>query len=355
MKFSKGTALWLNRKLKSWIIELRSSFLTATIVSILLGASTAWARNNVFNIQYFLLTLLGGVFLHLGANVANDYFDHKSGNDEVNREFVRPFSGGSRTIQLGLLTPREVLSGALLFFALGTSIGLFLTWVRGPFVLFLGLVGLFSGFFYTAPPFNLASRGIGEIFVGVNFGALMTLGAYYVQTQTLTSETLVASIPVSLLIAAVLYINEFPDYAADKAVGKNTLVVRLGRRLAVYGYALMILGAFASILISVLGGVTPIVTLIALAPLPLAVEATLHARKFYSNSLALVPSNALTIACHLFTSLLLSLGYLLYGVKTMNAIFVLVLTSIGFCVFSTAYLFIKTERKKRFQKFEGSK
>jgi len=345
--------LWLKRKLKSWIIELRSSFLTATVVPILLGTSIAWARNSVFNIQYFLLTLIGGMFLHLGTNVANDYFDHESGNDEVNKEFVRPFSGGSRTIQLGLLTPPEVLSGALLFFALGTSIGLFLTWTRGPFVLVLGLVGLFSGFFYTAPPFNLASKGIGEIFVGVNFGALMTLGAYYVQTQTLTLEPLVASIPVSLLIAAVLYINEFPDYVADKAVGKNTLVVRLGRSRAVYGYALITLGAFASIFISVLSGVMPINTLIGLVPLPLAVEATLHARKFYSNSIALVPTNALTIVSHLFTSLLLSLGYLLYGIKTINASFFLVLIIIGLCVLSTAYLFFKIERKKQLLTSKG--
>jgi len=343
----------LKIKLKSWIIELRSSFLTATMVSIFLGTAIAWARNSIFNPEYFLLALIGGVFLHLGTNVANDYFDHKSGNDEVNKEFVRPFSGGSRTIQLGLLTPREVLSGALLFFALGTSIGLFLAWTRGPFVLVLGLVGLFSGFFYTAPPFNLANRGIGEIFVGVNFGALMTLGAYYVQTQTVALEPLVASIPVSLLIAAVLYINEFPDYAADKAVGKNTMVVRLGRSRAVYGYALMTLGAFASIFISVLGGITPINTLLGLVPLPLAVEATLHARKFYSNSFALVPANALTIVCHLFTSLLLSLGYLWHGIHIMNASFFLILTTVGLCVFFTAYLFFKIERKKQLANLAG--
>jgi len=336
----------LKRKLKSWIIELRSPFITATVVPILLGTSIAWARTSVFNLEYFLLALVGGVFLHLGTNVANDYYDHKSGNDEVNKEFVRPFSGGSRTIQSGLLTPREVLSGALLFFALGTSIGLYLAWARGPFVLVLGLVGLFSGFFYTAPPVNLASRGIGEIFVGVNFGTLMTLGAYYVQTQMLTLEPFVASIPVSLLIAAVLYINEFPDYAADKAVGKNTLVVRLGRGRAVYGYALMTLGAFASIFVSVLGGVAPIQTLIGLVPLPLALEATLHARRFYFNSIALVPTNALTIVCHLFTSLLLSLGYLLYGVKTLNAGFFIVLMIIVACVSSMIYMAFKIERTK---------
>jgi len=336
----------LKRKLRSWVVELRASFLTATLVSIFLGTAVAWARNSLFNLEYFLLTLIGGVFLHLGTNVANDYFDHRSGNDEVNKDFVRPFSGGSRTIQLGLLTPREVISGALIFFALGTSIGLFLAWTRGSFVLVLGLGGLLSGFFYTAPPVNLANRGIGEVFVGVNFGALVTLGAYYVQTQKIALEPLVASIPVSLLIAAVLYINEFPDYDADKAVGKNTLVVRLGRSRAVYGYALITLGAFAWIFLGVLSGVMPIYTLIGLVPLPLAVEATLHARKFHSNSIALIPANALAIACHFLTSMLLSLGYLLHGFETLTPGFSLVLIIVGLCILFTAYLFFKTEKKK---------
>jgi len=337
----------LKEKLKNWTVELRLSFLTATIVSILLGTCIAWTRTGVFSPGYFLLTLVGGVFLHLGTNVANDYFDYKSGNDEVNREFVRPFSGGSRTIQLGLLTPREVISGALLFFAIGTSIGLFLAWTRGAPVLTIGLFGLFSGFFYTAPPFNLVNKGIGEVFVGVNFGALMTLGTYYVQTQTLTLEPLIASIPVSLLITAVLYINEFPDFAADKAVGKNTLIVRLGKQRAVYGYALITLGAYTAILLGVLVGVMPISTLVALASLPLIVEATLHARRFHSNSVALAPANALTIASHFFTSLLLSLGYLLYGFKTSSVLFFIALSTTGLCIFFTTYLLIKTVKRKQ--------
>src|SRR3990170_8082279 len=141
----------MKSKLESWIIALRAPFLTATFVSIFLGTVIAWVRNDTFNVGYFLLALLGGVFLHLGANVSNDYFDHKSGADEVNKEFVRPFSGGSRTIQLGLLSPREVLAGALLFYAAAIMIGAYFTFTVGPVVIVLGLVGVVSGFFYAAP------------------------------------------------------------------------------------------------------------------------------------------------------------------------------------------------------------
>ena len=298
-------------KMKSLILELRASFLTATIVSIVLGASIAWARNGVFDVGFFLLSLVGGVFLHLGTNVANDYFDHKSGGDDINREFVRPFSGGSRMIQLGLLKPREVLLEASIFYATGLGIGMYLAFVRGLAVLFLGLVGLFSGIFYSGPPFKLANRGVGEALVGINFGVLMTMGSYYVQTQALDAEPLMASIPVCLLILAVVYINEFPDYNADKAVGKKTLIVRLGKKRAASGYVILIGGVYLSILIGVLTAIMPTATLIGLFTIPIAAKAAAYTLKYHSNSLKLVPANALTILCHLLTSLLLSAGYVI--------------------------------------------
>jgi 1,4-dihydroxy-2-naphthoate polyprenyltransferase len=298
-------------KLKSFATELRAPFLTATVVSIVLGTSISWARNGVFDPGFFLFSLLAGSFLHLGTNVANDYFDHKSGGDDINKDFVRPFGGGSRMIQLGLLKPREVLLEAFILCIAGTVIGIYLAFSRGLFILALGLFGLFSGIFYASPPFKLANRGVGEIFVGVNFGLLMTLGAYYVQTQSMNAEPLVASIPVSLLIFAVVYINEFQDYNADKAIGKRTLVVRFGRKKAAYGYAILMCAAYLSIIIEVLSKITPSTTLIGLFTIPLAIRATIYAFRYHSMPQKLVPANASTILCHLLTSLLLSVGYLI--------------------------------------------
>lgn len=329
------------KKAKHWLTELRAPFLTATLVSIILGTVIAWARNDSFNPAFFALALIGGVCAHLGTNVANDYFDHKSRNDEVNKEFVRPFSGGSRTIQQGLLTPREVLGGSLFFFVVATSIGTYLTLMNRPIVLALVLVGLVSGFFYTAPPFSWASKGIGEALVGINFGALMTLGAYYVQTQTLGLEPIIASIPIALLILAVLYINEFPDYAADKAVGKRTLVVRLGRAKAAIGYAAIILIVYMSIFLNALFGITPLYTLVALIPLPLAAESVQHALLFHSEPFKLVPANAATIILHLVTSLLLSLGYLLQGFAFASFGYFLVAIIVGICTLIIANFFLK--------------
>jgi len=298
-------------KLQIWLTEVRAPFFTATIVPILLGAVIAWARTGTLHFGLFLLAMLGGLLLHAGTNVANDYFDHRSGTDDVNVEFVRPFTGGSRMIQNGLLTPREVISGALAAFALACVVGLYLAYIRGPLILVLGLVGIFSGFFYTAPPFNLVSRGIGEFFIGLNFGVLMTLGSYFVQTGQLAWEPVVASIPVGLLIAGVLYINEFQDAPADGAVGKDHLVVRLGRKRAAWGYLLMMVATYAVIVLAALLRITSPFTLIALATLPVAVRAIGVARTHYDEYLKLVPANAATVFLHLVTGLLLSAGYLL--------------------------------------------
>jgi 1,4-dihydroxy-2-naphthoate octaprenyltransferase len=334
-------------KVKIWLSELRAPFLTGTIIPITLGTAIAWVRNSVFNPVFFVLALIGGILVHLGANVVNDYFDYKSGTDTVNKEFVRPFTGGSRSIPSGQLTPREVLSGAIVLLTLATIIGLYFTFVVGYFVLVLVAVGLFSAYFYTGRPFNLVAKGVGEAIVGLNFGLLMTLGAFYVQTGALSIEPLVAAVPVALLITAILYINAFQDYSADKAVGKNTWVVRLGREKASIAYAGMMYATYAAILLAVLFRVIPVYTLIALVTLPLTVKSIVNARQFHSSSFQLALSNALTIVVHLFTGILLILGYLLSAFAPLTAGFTAILSAAIICIAVTFLLFKKIAYGKK--------
>ncbi len=300
-------------KARIWLMEMRVPFLTASVTPVLLGTAVAWALSGVFLWDVFLLTLVAGVCLHLGANISNDYFDHKSGADDINVEFVRPFSGGSRMIQRGLLTPREVLTGSMVFFAIAVLIGIYLAFTRGLLLLFIGGVGGLSGFFYTAPPVRLVARGIGEVFIGLNFGVLMVLGSYYVQAQDLVWEPIVVSLPVAFLITAVLYINEFPDLQADEAAGKRTLVVRLGKRRAARGFVLIMFAVFFSIIAGVALRLESWYALTGLATLPLGIFAARHALAHYDNTVILVPANAATIVTHLLTGLFMTAGYILHG------------------------------------------
>lgn len=292
-----------------WVVKTRAPFFTATIMPILLGTLIAWARAGTFYPGYFALTLLGGLCLQAGVNMTNDYFDHTWGSDEVNVEFAAPFTGGSRLIQMGIVSPRTMLWQGMAFLLTGGLIGLFLAYTRGPWVLWLGLFGGLTGYFYTAPPFRLVATGFGELFIGLDFGVLMVLGAYYTQTRALSWEAAIASLPVALLIAAVLYINEFQDMKADRAVGKHQIVVRLGRRKAAIGYGLLMLATYGSLVLGVLlDGVSPF-ALLGLLTVPLAWQAYRVARDNYDNLPALVPANANTIKAHLFTGLLMALGY----------------------------------------------
>ena len=319
----------LVRKLKIWWMELRPSFLLASIVPILLGAFVAWSKKSEFSWTFLLLTLFGGVLLHMGTNMLNDFFDHKSRNDENNHSFVRPFSGGSRMIQLGLLTPLEVLSASLLCFASGAFIGTYLAWTRGWLILVIGLIGVISGFFYTASPFKFANRGLGELLVGLNFGLLMVLGSYFVQVGQLDWEPVIAALPVTFLITAVVYINEFPDYEADRAAGKATLVVRLGRKRAVNIYIAFMCAAYISILAGTISGIVNPYTLLGLLSLPLAIKAIRHALIHYDRPFDLVPTNVSTIMAHLITGALCMAGYIIEhaGIRGLSILLPLVIAT----------------------------
>ncbi len=186
-----------------------------------------------------------------------------------------------------------------------------------PYLFLLGLFGVVSSYFYVGPPFRLAYRGIGELIVGINFGPVMTLGAYYVQTGRFAVEPFLASIPVGLLIAAVLWINEFPDMDADKAVGKRTLVLRLGytRSIAVYvgmvatAYVLIVIYALLKVFSQI--PITSLASLIALLSLPLAIKAVRILRVNYMDPHAIIPANANTIFLHLTFGILAIVGFVI--------------------------------------------
>src|SRR3989338_2088894 len=229
--------------LKIWIKAFRVPFFTATIVPIALGSVAAWCDTSRFLWLRFWLALFGGVLMHAGTNLANDYFDHISGCDEANPN-PTPFSGGSRDIQEGLIPAKGVLKAFIICFVLGGAIGLYLNNICGRnIILILGIIGVFLGIFYTAKPFRIGYGSFGELAVGIGFGPLMVMGAYYVQAKTLPMSAFLISIPIGILIALVLYINEFPDYEGDKAVGKRTLVVILGKKNAALLYHILLASA----------------------------------------------------------------------------------------------------------------
>jgi 1,4-dihydroxy-2-naphthoate octaprenyltransferase len=287
----------------------RLPFLTATFVPVLLGIAVAgWTDG--FNWWVALLTLIGAACIHLGLNVANDVFDTTSGADAAN---VNPtqFSGGSRVVHYGLLSLRTIALMSLGFYAVGIAIGLVLAATRGWDLLWLGVAGALISLFYTAPPLKFVHRGVGEIAVFLGFGPIMTLGAYFVQAQQYDWEPLLASLPVGILIALVLYVNEVPDRPADAAAGKRTLPVRFSKGVIVNAYAASVVLAFGLIVVFALAGWIVRPAIIAVAAAPLAVPVYRALREFYDQPYALMPAMAKNIQLHLATGVLLILGYVI--------------------------------------------
>ena len=298
----------LMTKIFTWLVIMRLPFLTATFIPIFVGAAVANLSGFPVDWGWLGLTLLGGSLLHIGTNTANDYFDHTSGTDEANYNYMVPFSGGSRSIQMGLISAKGMLTVAIVSFALSAVVGIPLIQKAGMPVLWLGLIGFFSGLFYTAPPFRFASRkGLGELIIGLNFGPLMVAGSTLVQTGKLLPEAFLAGIPIGLLVAAIVYVNEFPDHDGDKATGKDTLIVVFGPEKARIGYVLLVAGAFISIIVMALNGTFPMLTLIALVASYFGVRAIQVLYKYYDDRL-LQPANAGTINMHFITGVLFCIG-----------------------------------------------
>jgi 1,4-dihydroxy-2-naphthoate octaprenyltransferase len=309
---SRETGRPVRPKLSPGWLFLRATrlpFLSATFVPVLLGVAVA-ANERRFTWWLALLTLLGASFVHLGLNVANDVFDTRSGADQANTTPTQ-FSGGSRVIHYGLVSMRGMELLSLAFYAAGAGIGLFLVlYLRSWLLLWIGVAGIVVSVFYTAPPLRLVHRGLGEIAVWLGFGPIMVLGAYVVQAGRFSWEAFYASLPVGILIALVLYVNEIPDRAGDVAAGKRTLPVRWSKDRVIAVYVGAVVATYLLIAVGALSGLLPFPTIVGLATLPLAAKVARGLRANYENPYALMPTMADNIKLHAFTGLLLFAGYL---------------------------------------------
>lgn len=293
----------------TFLVATRLPFLTATVVPILLGIAVA-ARDGYFNLGLALLTILGGAAVQIGLNTANDIFDALSGADEAN---VNPtqFSGGSRVIQRRLLSLRQMISLSAGAYVIGIGTGLYLVIQRGSLeLLLIGVAGVLISFFYTAPPLRLVHRGLGEVAVALGFGPIMVLGAYVVQAGRLSAEALIASVPVAILIALVLYVNEIPDRRGDASVGKRTLPVRMSAGAVTTGFLASALLAFAIIAVAAATGVIPRPALLALVALPLVFKVYAGIKECYGKPYELMAVMGKNVQLHLVVGALLFAGYM---------------------------------------------
>lgn len=290
---------------------IRARYFTATIVSVLVGAAVAW-YDGTLHLGYLLVTLVAALFVHDGLNLSNDYFDHVAGPDAVNDAY-NAFSGGSRALQEGVLTPRQTLALVVLSYAVGGAIGVYLAAVRGWWLLAIWALGVFLCLARNGPPlriYYLLAAGP-ELAIGLGFGPILVLASYYIQAQRLSLPAAWASLVPGLFMAALLCANEFPDYAADRCVGKKTLPVHLGRERAVSSYLGLLFAGYGVTVAGIILRLLPAALGISLLTLPLALRAAGGMRRFHSDPAALAPTNAATYRVHFYSGLLMTVGYVI--------------------------------------------
>jgi len=288
----------------------RPAFLTASLMACLIGLAAAWHGGIALNPELAAITLLFALLAHAGVNVLNDYYDALNGTDACNVERIFPFTGGSRFIQNSVLTLAQTRNFGFALLSGVALAGLWLMLCSSAQLFYIGLAGLFIGWAYSAPPFRLNSRGLGELCVTAGF-LLIVAGSDFVQRKGFAAAPLAAGLSYALLVANLLYINQFPDRKADMAAGKLHWVARLEVHQARWGYALIAALAYAWLLSGVMFGWLPVSALLAALALPLSVKAARLLLHHAAQPQQLGGAIRLTIAAMLLHGALLSLGLIL--------------------------------------------
>jgi 1,4-dihydroxy-2-naphthoate octaprenyltransferase len=245
-----------------WWQATRPRTLSASVGPVLVG--TAAALPLAFSSVRFLLALVGSIAIQAGTNMLNEHFDHVQGLDRT-----RPLRA-DMVVQTGRLSHDALLRGGVAAMLLGALCGLALVLLTGPALLVVGALSILAGYAYTARPLALGYRALGEVTVFLFMGPAIVLGAAYVQTEAWSLTALLLSIPVGMLVTAILHVNNIRDMDEDRANGKRTLANIFGRRVATGEYRVLTLGSYAALALAVAIGAAPAAALLAALTLPVA-------------------------------------------------------------------------------------
>jgi 1,4-dihydroxy-2-naphthoate polyprenyltransferase len=286
-----------------WLMAARPRTLPAAIAPVLVGTALAMTVVDL-RVGGFVAALLGAILIQVGTNLSNDYSDARRGADTEDR------LGPVRVTAGGLVPPKRVLVATYVTFALAVLCGVYLVYLAGPILLAIGAASILAGVLYTGGPRPYGYEGLGEVFVFLFFGLVAVTGSYFVQTEEVSWEAFALAVPVGLLAAAILVVNNVRDLETDRRAGKRTLAVRLGRPRTRTVFGLMVYGAFLTAPIPLIAGSLSPWLLLPLVLLPAAVELVRMVRT-HTDGPTLNDALARTGLLQLGFCILLSVGLLL--------------------------------------------
>jgi 1,4-dihydroxy-2-naphthoate octaprenyltransferase len=229
-------------KLNSWLLASRPKTLLAAVVPVMVGSALAISIKKFF-LPYSIVALLCSILIQIGTNFTNDLYDYLKGSDTIKRK------GPQRVLASGLISVKEMKIAIILVFGITFLIGLYLVYSVGILILWVGIFSIFAGIIYTAGPFPLAYKGLGDVFVFIFFGIIGTMGTFYLHTKEISLLALIVAIPVGSLITNILVVNNFRDIEEDREANKKTLAVLMGKNFTRWQFISLVIISYVTTLV----------------------------------------------------------------------------------------------------------
>ena len=290
--------------ISTWLRVIRVRFLLASVVAVSAGLAITWWQTGNITLFDAVLTMAGVLCLHASVDLLNDYWDFKRGIDTTTQR--TKMSGGSGVLPDGLLKPAQVYVAGIIFLIIGASIGIYFVATDGVIIGIILAFAVVSIYFYST---KLVNWGLAEVFVTIK-GTMIVVGTYFVQTQQITEPVVLCGIIVGVLSSLVLFITSFPDYDADKAKGRKTLVISLGKQNSCSILWVFPAIAYGITITAVVSEIFPISCLIILATTPLIIKSGYKLKQNYEELTNLIPAMSSTLYFSRITGALLVVGFL---------------------------------------------
>ena len=287
-----------------WLRVIRVRFLLASIIAVSAGLAITWWNTSSITIFDAILTICGVLALHASVDLLNDYWDFKRGIDTTTHR--TKMSGGSGVLPEGLLKPAQVYAAGIAFLIIGTAIGIYFIATDGIVIGIILAFAVISIYFYST---KIVDWGLAEVFVAIK-GSMIVMGTYFVQTSQITEQSVLAGIVIGVLSSLVLFITSFPDHDADKAKGRKTLVISLGKQKACTILWIFPAITYGITIIAVVFEIFPVFCLIILSTVPLIIKSGQKLKQNYDKLTNLIPVMSSTLYFSRITGVLLVVGFL---------------------------------------------
>jgi len=288
-----------------WLRVIRIRFLLASVVAVSLGLAISWWQTGSIEIFDAILIMCGVLALHASVDLLNDYWDFKRGIDTTTQR--TKMSGGTGVLPEGLLKPKQVYTAGIMFLIAGAVIGAYFVFTDGIIIGLILAFAVLSVYFYST---KIVDWGLAEIFIVIK-GTMIVIGTCFIQTTQITESAVLGGIAVGTLSSFVLFITSFPDHDADKAKGRKTLVINLGKQKACSLFWVFPIIFYSVSIFAIIIEVFPIYCLIILSTVPLVIKFGKKLRQNYEKLDKLLPIMSSTLVFSRVTGILLVVGFLL--------------------------------------------